>query len=116
MSLPDRNAISAAESRPIEFNPNERATYVRKCLQDIHYSIAENNTEDYIRAQFSKFVELYPELFKKIINKEDLSPVQNMLAMLDSMGDGKISQHQASIIVGKNLVDKYVTPQLNPRT
>ena len=39
-----------------------------------------------------------------------------MLAMLDSMGDGKISQHQASIIVGKNLVDKYVTPQLNPRT
>ena len=36
-----------------------------------------------------------------------------MLEMLDSMGQGTISQHQASVIVGKKLVDRYVTPQLN---
>jgi hypothetical protein len=36
-----------------------------------------------------------------------------MLAMLDRMGEGSLSQHQASIIVGKKLVDRYVTPQLN---
>jgi len=42
-----------------------------------------------------------------------LSPIQSMLAMLDKMGEGKLSQHQASVIVGKKLVDRYVTPQLN---
>ena len=36
-----------------------------------------------------------------------------MLAMLDRMGEGNISQHQASVIIGKKLVDRYVTPQLN---
>jgi len=111
--LPDRKSMSEAESRPLEFNPKERATYIRKCLNDIYVLIGENKTENEIREQFSLFIELYPELFKKIINKNDLTPIQNMLEMLDSMGQGTISQHQASIIVGKKLVDRYVTPQLN---
>ena len=51
--------------------------------------------------------------FKKIITKQDLAPIQSMLAMLDKMGEGAISQHQASVIIGKKLVDRYVTPQLN---
>ena len=36
-----------------------------------------------------------------------------MLAMLDRMGEGNISQHQASIIIGKKLVDKFINPELN---
>jgi len=105
-------SISEAESRPLEFNPNERAKYVRQCLQDIHYCMAEDKSEEDIRSQFKPFIDLYPELFKKIITKQDLTPVQSMLAMLDRMGDGTLSQHQASIIIGQKLVDKYVTPQL----
>ena len=102
MSLPDSKAISDAKSRQLTFNPH-----------DITSSISENKSEEDIRKQFAEFIELYPELFKKIINKNDLSLIQNMLAMLDSMGDGKLSQHEASVIIGKNLVDKYVTPQLH---
>lgn len=113
MSLPDSKAISDAKSRQLTFNPKDRATYIRKCLHDITSSISENKSEEDIRKQFAEFIELYPELFKKIINKNDLSLIQNMLAMLDSMGDGKLSQHEASVIIGKNLVDKYVTPQLH---
>lgn len=105
-------SISEAESRPLEFNPKERATYVRQCLQDIHYCMAEDESEEEIRSKFQPFIELYPELFKKIITKQDLTPVQSMLAMLDKMGDGTLSQHQASVIIGQKLVDRYVTPQL----
>ena len=105
-------SISEAESRPLEFNPNERAKYVRQCLQDIHYCMAEDMSEDNIRSQFKPFIDLYPELFKKIITKQDLTPFQNMLEMLDRMGDGTLSQHQASVIVGQKLVDQYVKPQL----
>ena len=32
--LPDRKSMSEAESRPLEFNPKERATYIRKCLKN----------------------------------------------------------------------------------
>jgi hypothetical protein len=111
-NLPTQQSISEAASRPLEFNPKERANYIRKCLKDIHSCIAEKKSTEEIRSQFQAFAELYPELFKKIVGGHDLSPVQNMLVMLDSMGEGKLSQHQASVIVGKSLVDRYVTPQL----
>lgn len=106
-------AAAEAEARPLDFDPNVRARYIRQILQDIALWMSKGDTEETIKARVPDFIEKYPELFKKIINKQDLSPIQSMLAMLDRMGEGTLSQHQASIIVGKKLVDRYVTPQLN---
>jgi hypothetical protein len=106
-------ATTEAEARSLEYDPNVRARYIREMLRDIAQWMAEGLPEDTIRQKVPDFIEKYPELFKKIINKQDLSPVQSMLAMLDRMGEGNISQHQASVIIGKKLVDRYVTPQLN---
>jgi hypothetical protein len=106
-------AVAEAEARPLDFDPNIRARYIRQMLQDIARWMAEGQSEETIREKVPDFIEKYPELFKKIINKQDLSPIQSMLAMLDKMGEGKLSQHQASVIVGKKLVDRYITPQLN---
>ncbi len=106
-------ATAEAEARPLEFDPNVRAQYIRQMLQDIARWMAQGDSEDVIRQRVPDFIEKYPELFKKIITRSDLSPIQSMLAMLDRMGDGSISQHQASIVIGKKLVDKFVTPQLN---
>ncbi len=123
MSLPPRpppvqkqsiaEATAEAEARPLEFDPNVRAQYIRQMLQDIARWMAQGDSESVIRERVPDFIEKYPELFKKIINRADLSPIQSMLSMLDRMGDGSISQHQASMVIGKKLVDKYVTPQLN---
>ena len=82
-------------------------------LRDIARWMADGVPETTIREKVPDFIEKYPELFKKIINKQDLGPIQSMLAMLDRMGEGNISQHQASVIIGKKLVDRFVTPQLN---
>ena len=106
-------ATTEAEARALEYDPNIRARYIREMLRDIARWMAEGMSEDTIREKVPDFVERYPELFKKIINKQDLAPIQSMLAMLDKMGEGAISQHQASVIIGKKLVDRYVTPQLN---
>jgi hypothetical protein len=106
-------ATAEAEARPLEYDPNVRAQYIRQMLQDIARWMAQGDSEDVIRQRVPDFIEKYPELFKKIITRSDLSPIQSMLAMLDRMGDGSISQHQASIVIGKKLVDKFVTPQLN---
>lgn len=106
-------ATAEAEARPLEYDPNVRAQYIRQMLQDIAKWMAQGESEDTIRQRVPDFIEKYPELFKKIITRSDLSPIQSMLAMLDRMGEGAISQHQASVIIGKKLVDKFVTPQLN---
>lgn len=106
-------ATAEAESRALEYDPNTRARYVRQMVQDVALWISHGDSEETITSRVPDFVEHYPELFKKLLAKEDLAPIQSMLAMLDKMGEGRLSQHQASVIIGKKLVDRYVTPQLN---
>lgn len=108
-------ATAEAEARPIEYDPAARAQYIRSMLRDIALWMSQGDTEEVIRQRVPDFVEGYPELFKKIIHRQDLSPIQSMLSMLDRMAEGRLSQHQASIAVGKKLVDRYVTPQLQGR-
>ena len=105
-------ATAEAEARPLEYNPATRANHVRTVLRDIAQWMADGEAEEDIRTRVPDFVEEYPELFKKIIQRQDLGPIQKMLTMLDRMGEGRLSQHQASIAVGKSLVDRFVTPQL----
>ena len=107
------DAVAEAESKGLEYHPKERAQYIRSMLRDIALWMSQGDSKDSIQERVPQFVELYPELFKKIITKQDLAPIQNMLNMLDKMGEGNLSQHQASIQIGKTLVDRYVTPQLN---
>jgi hypothetical protein len=109
----ERESLSEAASRPLDFDPNIRANFIRQMLHDIPIWMSQGETEQQIFQRVPEFAERYPELFKKIIEKQDLAPVQSMLAMLDKMGQGTLSQHQASVIIGKKLVDRYVTPQLN---
>jgi hypothetical protein len=106
-------ATAEAEARPMDYNPTERAQFVRAMVQDVAHWIAQGESEESIKQRVPEFVEHYPELFKKLIQKQDMAPIQNMLAMLDRMGQGNISQHQASVLIGKKLVDRFVTPQLN---
>ena len=105
-------ATAEAEARPLDYDPAARASYIRSMLVDIPSWQANGDSEEVIRTRVSDFVERYPELFKKIIEKADLTPINNMLVMLDQMGNGKINQHQASVVVGKKLVDRYITPHL----
>ena len=106
-------ATAEAESRPLDYDPNVRATYIRNMMRDITLWMGQGDSEDAISQRVPDFVERYPELFKKLVNRQDLTPIHSMLAMLDRMGEGNLSQHQASIIIGKKLVDRYVTPQLS---
>jgi hypothetical protein len=70
-----------------------------------------------IKKTYAEFAEQYELVFNMITRPEgfDERALQMMINMLDHMGAGKISQHEASVNVGKVLVDKFVTPQLAPR-
>ena len=110
--LPSASSMQEAASRPLEYNPHERATYVRTMLSDITKFIADGESEESIRSKVPQFIEQYPELFKKLIKKEDLTPINDMLKLLDKMGNGSLSQHEASVVIGQSLVNRFVTPQL----
>lgn len=113
----DRQSVEEASqeaiNRPLDFNPAERAALIRRMLDEIPRAMRREKREAALREEFKDFSEYYPELFKKILAKEDLTPIRVMLSMLDRMADGSINQHQASVIVGERLVEKFVKPQLN---
>ena len=109
------DATREAEGRSLDFNPRERAAFIREMISVLVPLVRAGKLEHELKIAYPTYAERYPELFKKIVTKQDLTPLNTMVAMLDRMGDGSISQHQASIIVGQRLVDRYVTPQLNAR-
>ena len=82
-------------------------------LYDLVPLVRQGKLEGELKSSFPIYAERYPELFKKIVAKQDLTPLNTMLSMLDKMASGNISQHEASIIVGQRLVDRFVKPQLN---
>jgi hypothetical protein len=108
-----REAMEEAATRPLDFDPKTRAQYVRDCVKQVETYQAEGLNYDQIKAKMPTFVRDYKNLFDMITNsrgynKQDL---KTMLAMLDRMGSGELTQHQASVIVGKRIADQYIKPE-----
>jgi hypothetical protein len=105
-----QEAIKEAETRALDFNPATRASFIREKVGIIELLRRKGLNEKQLEkhADLSDFVEKYPELFKKIISGEDISMLRNMLDMLDKMGSGNISQHNASVVIGKELASRYI--------
>jgi hypothetical protein len=105
-----QEAIKEAETRALDFNPNARATFIREKVGTIELLRRKGLNERQLREHpdLTDFVEKYPELFKKIISGEDISMLRNMLNMLDKMGKGDITQHNASVAIGKQLASRYI--------
>jgi hypothetical protein len=108
-------AIREAEAKPLAFAPGARANYVRDMIRDLSALVNAGRSAEEIKAvpALGKFAQDYPELFKKVLQRQDLSHLGVMLNALDKMETGALSQHQASILVGQRLVDKIVKPQLS---
>ena len=106
-------AIGQAQTRAIDFPATERGLYVRamvKCVQELQ--AAGRSLED-ITEQLPEFKRDYPYLFEMVTENRDfdVASLQTMLAMLDRMGQGALNHHQATVIVGKRLSDKYIKKQ-----
>jgi hypothetical protein len=108
-------ATREAEAKPLGFAPGARAQYIRDNIKGIMTLVAAGKTGEEIKINkdYATFAKDYPELFKKILEKQDLSHLGAMLSALDKMESGSLSQHQASILVGQRLVDSFVKPKLN---
>jgi hypothetical protein len=109
-----QEAMREAQSRPLDFDPATRSKYIKDNVQDIQAMIAADATVEEIRAKYGAFANSHPELFRKLISGEDMSNLTSMLAMMDQMAQGNLSHHQASMIVGTRLAERYLPHNLKP--
>jgi hypothetical protein len=66
-----------------------------------------------IAKQFDDFAQKCPAIFQKTMNEElDMKQFSFMVNMARQVHGNEMSQHDASVKVGENLVDTYVKPQL----
>jgi hypothetical protein len=102
-------ASRAAANQRHTFNAADRATYVRSMVQRVAEYRAQRKTAEEIKELLPEFVRDYKNLFEMITspdgyNQQDLAI---MLNMLQHMHTGSLSQHEASVIVGKRLYERY---------
>uniref|UniRef100_A0A6C0LQ71 Uncharacterized protein n=1 Tax=viral metagenome TaxID=1070528 RepID=A0A6C0LQ71_9ZZZZ len=114
-SLSTMTAEAAAETT--RFNASERSAYLRLNINQIRSLLHRGTPVEQIKQTYAEFVEQYELVFNMITRPEgyDERALQMMINMLDQMGAGKLSQHEASVNVGQVLLDKFVTPQLAPQ-
>jgi len=91
-----------------------RATYLRDMVEKVKQLKAQGKQADEIKEETGTFSAQYPTLFK-MLNKDtyDAAAIRTMLYMLEKMGTGELSQHQASVVVGQRLHDTYIKPTVD---
>lgn len=113
--LPSRESLTEmtqeAERRGLEYNPVERVANVRATIDHVFRWKAEGKTRQEIEETLGSFVSEYPTLFNKVMEPNpDMSMLKSMLSLMDRMGTGSMNQHQASVIVGQRLAEKFIRP------
>ena len=105
------DASRQAARRPLDFDPKERATEVEKDVKEIRKLVAQYKTDTEIREQFPDFAKNYPTLFEYSLKPNfDQNNFKLMLGLLAKMGDRTMSQHQASVVVGQQMANRYIRP------
>lgn len=75
---------------------------------------SSSNKNEYYRAKYPTLSEQYKVLIQKACEPDfDIDKFLWMLDMKSQVDAKKITTHEASVEVGKVLVDQYVAPKLN---
>lgn len=104
-------SLREAENRSLDFPATERAAYIRAMVNRAEELKTAGRSAEDIKAQLPEFYRDYPHLFDTIQQPDyDRNSLQTMLALMDRMGEGTMNHHQATVVVGKRLAQKYIRP------
>ncbi len=92
-----------------------RNIYIREQITKIQGMKEEGKSKEEMKEAVGRFAEDYPQLFKLLTSGDAFNEgsLRTMLAMLEKMGTGELTQHQASVIVGQRLHDTYIKPAID---
>ena len=100
-------SVEEARSRAPDFSASTRSVYVKEMVRKALAYRAAGDSVETVKERLVVFVRDYPHLFEMIMDPgHDKQLLATMIAMLDRMGEGSLTQHQASMIVGQRLFDK----------
>lgn len=93
-----------------------RASYVRAIITKIERFQKEGKSvEEMEKIQYIvEFKRDYPKLYETLISTEPYhkQSLHVMLQMLDQMGSGRMTQDDASVVIGQRVFDTFVKPQI----
>tara|TARA_B100000787_G_scaffold154720_2_gene129729 strand:- start:6 stop:362 length:357 start_codon:yes stop_codon:yes gene_type:complete len=76
-------------------------------------TMGPNKDVEKLKEEFEDFFERFPTIFNKVIEGSmEMGRLKFMLKMINEIEKQKISKHEASIVVGKELVENIVKPQM----
>ncbi len=101
--------LSSVQNEPHKFDAAKRSEYIKKMVACVKKYREENRSVEEIKELLPEFHEQYKNLFEMITAEEgyDENNLNVMLSMLQNMDKGNLTQHEASVVVGKKLYDKY---------
>jgi hypothetical protein len=117
----DSNSVKKLSEKaavePTRFNATERSKFIKDHINKITKMIQTSYKIEDIKSVFPEFCEMYPNILEMITrpNGYDKRSLDMMIIMLEKMGEGVKSQHEASIHVGQHLLNSYVKPQLDSK-
>ena len=103
-------AISEAQTRQLDFPATERAIYVKAMVKRVQELKTAGRTVPEIKDLLPEFHRDFPYLFEMVTENEDFdqASLNTMMTMLERMGNGSVNHHQATVIVGQRLAEKYI--------
>lgn len=117
--LPQKKKPNLPKEEPaIPLEPDvaaARSVFINDNIRIVKSLKEKGKTAEQIEKEVPIFARDYPALFKMLfkIDIGNEAALRTMLAMLDRMGRGEMTQDQASGVVGQRLYDTYIKPNLD---
>ena len=117
--------LAAAKAQEGDDGPMQDNSYVLEDVKDmmnriklfkekqIDRHLTELQFSSKLEKQYAKLYENFPSIFAKVMaGTLELPRLQFMLKMIGEIQKNKVSKHEASVVVGQELVDNIVKPSL----
>jgi hypothetical protein len=95
-----------------------RTVFINDSIRVVRQLKSQGKSADEIEKEVPVFARDYPALYKMLFkinleSEKESAPLRTMIAMMDRMGKGQMTQDQASGIVGQRLYDTYIKPNID---
>ena len=95
-----------------------RTVFINDNIRVVRQLKSQGKSADEIEKEVPVFARDYPALYKMVLkinleSEKESAPLRTMIAMLDRMGKGQMTQDQASGVVGQRLYDTYIKPNID---
>ena len=93
-----------------------RSALIKAAIVTLRKAKEDGKSRAEMEEAVPEFARDYAKLFSMLADhgEFDNPSLRTMLAMLDRMGTGEMSQHQASVVVGQRLHDVFIKPVVEP--